>query len=79
MLSRSDLSAAVFIGGMEGVEAEFALYRSLHPAGKVIPVPAPGGAARSLAQHIGISDSALEDLNFARLFQRELDLGADEG
>ena len=31
MLSREDLKAAVFIGGMEGVEAEYALFKRFHP------------------------------------------------
>ena len=31
MLSREDLKAAVFIGGMEGVEAEYALFKRVHP------------------------------------------------
>ena len=31
MLAREDLTAAAFIGGMEGVDAEFALFRRFHP------------------------------------------------
>lgn len=31
MLSREDLRGAVFIGGMEGVEAEYALFKRFHP------------------------------------------------
>lgn len=47
MLSRSELSAAVFIGGMEGVQ-EFELFRQHHPDAPVVPVAAPGGAAREI-------------------------------
>lgn len=74
MLSRQDLKAAVFIGGMEGVEAEHALFRRFHPDGKVLPVPAPGGASRQLAQRIGFDEAALRDVDFARLFRTELTL-----
>jgi len=73
MLSRADLEAAVFIGGMDGVEAEFELFRRFHPAAKVLPVAAPGGAARQLAERIGVLDGdALFSVDFARLFYSEL-------
>jgi len=73
MLSRHDLKAAVFIGGMEGVEVEHALFRQFHPDAKVLPVPAPGGAALHLAKRIGgFCDADLLDVDFARLFRKEL-------
>jgi SLOG cluster3 family len=73
MLSRQDLDAAVFIGGMEGVEAEYDLFRLFHPNGKVLPVPAAGGAARHLAERIGgFDEAALRDVDFASLFHVEL-------
>ena len=31
MLSREDLTGAVFIGGMEGVQAEYTLFKRFHP------------------------------------------------
>ena len=73
MLSRSDLTAAVFIGGMEGVEAEFDLFGRFQPGAKTLVVAAPGGAARQLAERIGTSsESALYSVDFARLFHTEL-------
>jgi hypothetical protein len=72
MLSRDDLEAAVFIGGMEGILAEYAIFSELHPKSKVVAVPAPGGAARQLAEQLGINRS--EDLDFARFFHVELNL-----
>lgn len=73
MLSRADLSAAVFIGGMEGVEAEHELFRRFHPAGKVLPVSSPGGAALNLAKHHGyFTGEELFDVDFARLFHVHL-------
>jgi len=70
MLSRRDLEAAVFIGGMEGVEIEYELFRVSHPDGKVLLVPAAGGAARQLAERIGgFDEAALRDVDFARLFR----------
>lgn len=79
MLSRDDLSAAVFIGGMEGIFDEYALCTQLHPHIKVLAVPAPGGAARQLAESLGTVDqAALHDLDFARLFHVQLGIASDE-
>lgn len=72
MLARHDLAAAVFIGGMEGVEAEYELFMRFHPNGRVLPVSAPGGAARLLAERIGMfNDDALRSVDFAKLFITE--------
>lgn len=77
MLSRPDLDAAVFIGGMEGVEVEYELFKKHHPGAKILPVPAPGGAARVLAQRMGgFDEAALCDVDFARIFRTKLVLSA---
>ncbi len=73
MLSRSDLSAAVFIGGMDGVEAEHKLFRRFHPTAKVLAVSSPGGAALNLAKDYGyFTGDALGDVDFAQLFHAHL-------
>lgn len=73
MLSRDDLVAAVLIGGMEGVEAELALFQQFHPSGAVVPVASPGGAARDIAvRSAGGQPVDLEDVDFARLFHQTL-------
>ncbi|WP_454878504.1 SLOG domain-containing protein [Serratia inhibens] len=73
MLSREDLAAAVFIGGMDGVEAEYDLFVRFHPEAKVLPVAAPGGAALALAKRLGCFDEAeLHDIDFAHLFHSNL-------
>ncbi|AOK42026.1 hypothetical protein [Burkholderia vietnamiensis] len=73
MLSRTDLVAAVFIGGMEGVKAEYEIFMRLHPAARILPVPAPGGAALNLAQENGyFAGEDLTDIDFARLFHTHL-------
>ncbi len=73
MLSRVDLSAAVFIGGMEGVEAEHELFKRFHPEAKVLPVSSPGGAALNLAKDHGyFTGEALADVDFAQLFYAHL-------
>jgi hypothetical protein len=73
MLSRVDLEAAVFIGGMEGIESEYKIFQKFHPEAKVLPLVAPGGAARQLAERLGVQhEDGLSGVNFSRLFQYEL-------
>lgn len=74
MLSRDDLVAAVFIGGMDGVEVEHQLFTRFNPNALVLPVPAPGGAAFELAKKLGVvSPAELRDIDFAHLFHSRLD------
>ena len=73
MLSRDDLVGAVFIGGMDGVEVEYEIFKRFHPDTVILPVAAPGGAALNLARDKGyFSGRELEDLDFATLFNRYL-------
>jgi hypothetical protein len=73
MLKREDLEAAVFIGGMDGVETEYNLFRQFHPNAKVLPVSASGGAALELAKKIEcFNDFDLYGVNFAKLFHNVL-------
>lgn len=46
MLGENKFTAGIFIGGMEGVEDEYKLFRQLHPHAKVLPVASTGAAAR---------------------------------
>ena len=73
MLSRKDLIGAVFIGGMDGVEVEYDIFRRFNPEAFILPVAAPGGAALNLARDGGyFTGKALEDIDFATLFSRYL-------
>lgn len=72
MLSRVDLTAAVFIGGMEGVEIEYKMFKHFHPQAKIVLVASAGGAARNLAMASGYQEERLNDVDFARMFRVEL-------
>lgn len=73
MLSRQDLIGAVFIGGMDGVEVEYDIFRRFNPKAFILPVAAPGGAALNLARDNGyFTGRALEDIDFATLISRYL-------
>jgi len=78
MLTRPDLSAAVFIGGMEGILAEHKMFLDFHPNAKVIALSAPGGAARSLALSLGTTEDKLQDIDFVKIFHSGLDIQPDE-
>ncbi|MCW3058924.1 MAG: hypothetical protein JWQ02_745 [Capsulimonas sp.] len=79
MLSRDDLSTAVFIGGMEGVLAEYDLFTQFHPDAKVLAVPAPGGAALQLAKSLGVTtETDLQDIDFTKLFHTALGILPNE-
>jgi hypothetical protein len=48
MISAHHFDAAVFLGGMEGVETEYDTFRRLHPNKPAYPVASAGAAARTL-------------------------------
>jgi hypothetical protein len=77
MLARDGLKAAVFIGGMDGVENEYVLFQQFHPEALVLPVAAPGGAARQLAERHQRYEAELWDVDFARLFRTRLGMKPD--
>lgn len=53
MLKSYDLSAAIYIGGMEGVIAEDALFNQCHPDKPTYPIASTGGAALELYEQYG--------------------------
>lgn len=74
MLKSETFSAGVFIGGMEGVEIEYKMFKDLHPDSPTIPVASTGAAAKLIYESdIDAYDSDLED-NYAynSLFIKEL-------
>ena len=48
MLNDTDPQGAAFIGGMEGIQSEFAMFASMHPNRPMCAVKRPGGEAASL-------------------------------
>lgn len=73
MLSREDLVGAVLIGGMDGVEAELALFQQYHPNTFIVPVAAAGGAAREIAlRAAGAHQVDIDEVDFASLFHRAI-------
>lgn len=79
MLSRADLTAAVFIGGMEGVIDEYNLFRQFHPEDTVVAVSSPGGAAQQLFKSQGhVNAEDIQNIDFAKIFHDRLGISPDE-
>jgi hypothetical protein len=80
MIASEQFGAGVFVGGMEGVEQEFDLFRSQHPNAKLLPVASTGAAARLLfsAMSLSAGSESLSKLASSRvygaLFEELLDL-----
>lgn len=78
VLSRDGL-AAVFIGGMEGIWAKHTMFVDLHPGANILAVASAGGAARQLAESLGVvSELDLQNVDFSRLFHLALNVASDE-
>ena len=48
MIVENDFCAAIFIGGMEGVEDEYKLFKEAHPNVPIFPIASTGAASRIL-------------------------------
>lgn len=46
MFTENSFVAGIFIGGMEGIEDEFKLFREFHPKALILPVSTTGAASR---------------------------------
>lgn len=79
MINSEDFGAAIFIGGMEGIEDEYALFRKLRPKAKVLPVASTGAAARLIfdeaRQELApeFAEAVLSTRIYGDLFKRFLD------
>lgn len=79
MLSHESITAAVFIGGMNGIIDEHNMFVSLHPKAIVLAVPRPGGAASDLALKYGYDPSKdPAPTDFTQLFIDNLGVSPSE-
>lgn len=76
MLRGEKFDAGVFIGGMEGVVEEFAMFRDMHPNAIALPVASTGAAALTIyREHPQEFSVDLEiDLAYPSLFRRLLNI-----
>lgn len=81
MLASEGYAAGVFIGGMEGVEREYQMFREMHPDARVLPIASTGAAALLIFRRGEFAFPAeLEtDLAYPSLFRRLLSIPPDSG
>lgn len=78
MLTDVAFDAAIFIGGMEGVEEEFQMFRRLHPRARTLPVASTGAAAGIIYERemalLRFPPALKDNFAYPTLFRRLLDL-----
>ena len=72
MLSSRKFSAAVLIGGMEGIRDEAAMFRNFHPSAPILPVASTGAAAAMEFKEGKYPKELENEISFASLFRRKL-------
>lgn len=71
MFGETSFDAAVFIGGMEGVEDECAIFKDFHPNALLFPIASTGAAARIIYDKSvqNYSPQLLRDYAYMALFR----------
>ena len=76
MLGENNFTAAVFIGGMEGIEDEFKMFREFHPKSLLLPIASTGAATKVVYDNLlpnEFKNERLEkDYGYMSLFQKLL-------
>jgi hypothetical protein len=80
---RTDFTAAVFVGGMEGVEREFRIFRTFHPRTPTYVLASTGAAASRLLPElgelpIGLNRLLTEETAYGIIFQELLPLAEQQ-
>jgi hypothetical protein len=67
----NDFKIGVFIGGMEGVEDEFSMFREIHPNALVLPVASTGAAAKIIYDNFTVrqDERLITDYAYMALFR----------
>lgn len=52
MIEENEFKAAIFIGGMQGVEKEYEIFRTTHPKALLLPIASTGGAAKKIYEEM---------------------------
>jgi SLOG-like protein len=71
MLSSRGFDAAFFVGGMEGIAAEYEQFKQMHPSALCYPIASTGAAALKLYQDTNMDRrELLHELTYPTLFRR---------
>jgi len=69
MLGTKEYVAGIFIGGMEGVEVEYKMFKEFHPDALIIPLASTGAAAKILYDNHHNNKRFVDDYAFSSIFQ----------
>lgn len=76
MLSDYEYSAAVFIGGMDGIEVEYNMFKERHPHAMLMPIASTGAATKIVYDTLLNGDfkneRLVKDYGYMSLFQKLL-------
>lgn len=76
MLSENEFSAAVFIGGMNGIEDEFKMFRVYHSNALLLPIASTGAATKIVYENLlpdeFRNERLVKDYGYMSLFQKLL-------
>lgn len=76
MFSENSFAAAVFIGGMDGIEVEYNMFREYHPDALLLPIASTGAATKLIYDnHFPVelkNERFLKDYGYMSLFQKFL-------
>lgn len=77
MLSGKDFAAAVFIGGMEGIEIEYKMFKEQYPNALIIPIASTGAATKIVYDNLLPTDESknerfLKDYAYTSMLQKYL-------
>jgi hypothetical protein len=80
MLQDVKYEAGVFVGGMEGVEIEFDLFRKSHPKAIVLPIASTGGASLLVSERLDPrpSPELLNSIDYIGILHRQLRIRTNE-
>ena len=73
MLGNKEFAAGIFIGGMDGVEDEYEIFKEFHPNAIIIALASTGAAAKIIHQNqINPNERFLNDYAFSSTFKEFL-------
>lgn len=76
MLSENEFAAAVFIGGMDGIEVEYKMFKEKHPEALILPIASTGAATKIIYDTYFVvnrpNERFLKDYGYMSLFQKYL-------
>jgi hypothetical protein len=51
LINENDFKVGIFIGGMEGINEEFVMFRERHPHALILPIASTGAAANIIYEN----------------------------